>query len=358
MKAVAVVPGTRDSLHVRADAPEPRPAPDEALVRVVEAGVCATDVEIHQGLYGEAPPGSPFLILGHENLGIVESAPSGAIVSAGDLVVSTVRRPCPERCRPCASDQNDMCLTGHFRERGIRGLHGFMSERYAESPHYLVKLPPHLRRFAVLMEPMSVVQKGIQQALAIQQRLAWDPRRAVVLGAGPIGILAAAALRLRGIEVHVSALEPEGSFKDSHLREAGILYVSAARTPIASLPAALGPIDIVFEATGAASVVFPAMRILGPDGVCILSSVTGGEKKVEVDLATWNREMVLGNRLVFGSVNAGRVHFEMGRRDLEAVEELLPGWLSRLITRRVPFADAPRALERAADDIKTVLAFD
>jgi threonine dehydrogenase-like Zn-dependent dehydrogenase len=100
------------------------------------------------------------------------------------------------------------------------------------------------------------------------------------------------------------------------------------------------------------------MRILGPDGICILSSVTGGEKKVEVDLATWNRDMVLGNRLIFGTVNAGRLHFEMARRDLEAVEELLPGWLSRLVTRRIPFTDAARALERTADDIKTVLTFD
>jgi threonine dehydrogenase-like Zn-dependent dehydrogenase len=358
MKAVAVVPGTRDSLHVRSDVPEPKPAADDALVRVVEAGVCATDVEIHQGLYGEAPPGSEFLVLGHENLGVVESAPAGSIVAAGDLVVSTVRRPCPERCRPCAADQNDMCLTGHFKERGIRGLHGFMSERYAESDHYLVKLPPHLHRFAVLMEPTSVVEKGIQQALAIQQRLAWDPRRAVVLGAGPVGILAAVALRLRGFEVHVCALEPAGSFKDTHLREAGISYVSAAQSPIDSLPASLGPIDIVFEATGSTSVVLPAIRILGPDGVCILSSVTGGKKNVQMDLATWNRELVLGNRLVFGTVNAGRVHFEMARRDLEAIEELLPGWLARLVTRRIPFTEAPRALERTPDDIKTVLTFD
>jgi threonine dehydrogenase-like Zn-dependent dehydrogenase len=358
MKAVAVVPGTRDSLHVRPDAPEPRPSPDEALVRVVEAGWCGTDLEIHQGLYGTAPAGSPFLILGHENLGVVESAPPGAVVAAGDLVVSTVRRPCPERCRPCASDQNDMCLTGHFLERGISGLHGFMSELYAESPHYLVKLPAHLRRFAVLMEPMSIVQKGIQQAVAIQQRLAWDPRRAVVLGAGPVGMLAAAALRLRGLEVYVTATGPEGAFKDKHLREAGITYISAKTTPVTALPAKLGPIDITFEATGATPVVFPSIQILGPNGVCILTSVTGGQKNVEVDLSTWNREMVLGNRLVFGTVNASRVHFEMGRRDLEAIEELLPGWLGRLITRRIPFTDASQALQRAPDDIKTVLEFD
>src|SRR5437762_4178463 len=358
MRAVAVVPGTRDSLHVRSDAPKPRTGPDEALVRVVEAGVCGTDVEIHQGLYGEAPPGSPFLILGHENLGVVESAPAGAVVAAGDLVVSTVRRPCPERCRPCASDQNDMCLTGNFHERGIKGLHGFMSERYAESPHYLVKLPAHLRKFAVLMEPMSIVQKGIQQAVAIQQRLAWDPRRAVVLGAGPVGMLAAASLRLRGFEVYVMATGPEGSFKDRHLREAGITYVSTKTTPILALPKKTGPIDLVFEATGATAVVAPAMQILGPNGVCILTSVTGGQPMVEMDLATWNGGVVRGNRLGFGTVNASRAHFAMGGRDREAVEELLPGWLGRLITRRIPFMEAPKALQKPPDDIKTVLTFD
>jgi threonine dehydrogenase-like Zn-dependent dehydrogenase len=358
MRAVAVVPGKKDSLHVRDDAPDPRPQSGEALVRVVEAGVCGTDVEIHQGLYGEAPEGSPFLILGHENLGVVEEAPAGAVVSAGDLVVSTVRRPCPERCRPCASDQNDMCITGNFKERGIKGLHGFMSERYAESPQYLVKLPAHLREFAVLMEAMSVCQKGIQQAVAIQQRLAWSPRRAVVMGAGPIGILAAAALRLRGFEVHVTATGPEGSFKDKQLREAGITYVSTQTVPLMSLPEKVGPIDVVFEATGATAVVGPAIQILGPNGVCILTSVTGGQKMVEIDLATWNREVVLGNRLVFGTVNASRMHFEMGRRDLEAIEELLPGWLGRLITRRLPFKDAAQSMTRARDDIKTVLMFD
>lgn len=357
MKAVAVIPGTRESLHVREDAPDPQPAEGEALVRVLEAGVCGTDVEIHQGLYGQAPAGSPFLILGHENLGVVEQAPPHSPVKPGDLVVSTVRRPCPDQCRPCICDENDMCLTGNFSERGISRLHGFMSERYAESPRYLVKIPSHLRGFAVLMEPLSIVEKGIEQAFRIQSRLAWDPRTAVVLGAGPVGMLAAAALRLRGLDTIVAALEPEGGLKDTLLGEAGIRYLSTATTPLEALPSKLGRIDLVFEATGATVVVFAAMRLLGPDGVCILASVTGGQKVLEVDMATWNRDMVLGNRVVFGSVNAARRHFEAGARDLEAADARLPGWLGRLITRRLPFTEAPKALARTPDDIKVVLDF-
>lgn len=357
MRAVAVVPGNKDSLHVRGDVPEPAPGAGEAVVRVLEAGVCGTDVEIHQGLYGAAPGGSPYLVLGHENLGVVDSAPAGAAVAVGDLVVATVRRPCDEPCRPCAADQNDMCLTGRFKERGIGGLHGFMSERYSEDPRYLVRVPYSLRDVAVLLEPMTIVQKGIEQALRIQERMAWDPRKAVVVGAGPVGILAAAALRLRGYEVTVAALEPEGTFKDRLLDEAGIDYVSTGRTPLSDLKAKLGRVDLVFEATGSAHVVLPAMQMLGPAGVCILSSVTGGSRNLEVDVATWNREMVLGNRLVFGTVNAARRHFESGVADMAAADERLPGWLAKLITRRLPYTEAPRALERSPEDVKTVLEF-
>lgn len=356
MRAVAVIPGTPDSLHLRDDAPDPVRRPDEALVRVLDAGICATDLEINSGIFGTAPAGSPFLILGHENLGRVETVPPGCGLVPGDLVVSTVRRGCPEPCRACQSDQNDMCLTGGFQERGIRGLHGFMSERYAESPRYLIRLPPHLREVAVLIEPMSVVQKGIEQAYRIQQRLSWEPRKALVLGAGPVGLLAALVLRLRGLEVHVAALEPEGSPRDRLLRELEIHYACTVATPIDALASQVGGIDLVFEATGATSVVLSAMRALGPNGVCILSSVTPS-RTVEADLGAWNREMVLGNRLAFGTVNAARRNFEAGVRDLEGAEARYPGWLARLITRRLPFTAVREAMSRRADDIKTVLEF-
>jgi threonine dehydrogenase-like Zn-dependent dehydrogenase len=357
MGAVAVIPGTHDSMHVRKDVPAPSPQGDEVVVRVLETGVCGTDIEIHEGQYGSAPPGSDYLVLGHENLGRIEWCPPSSGLCAGDLVVSTVRRGCPERCRACVSDQNDMCLTGHFRERGIGGLHGFMSEAYAESPEFLVRLPASLDAVGVLMEPLSIVEKGVEQALRFHQRVTWQPRKAVVLGAGPVGLLAALVLRLRGMEVTVASRDPEGGPRDRLLREAGIAYASTATTPIPDLPRRVGRVDLVFEATGATSVVVPSMRMLGPNGVCVLSSVTGGQSALEIDVATWNREMVLGNRLAFGTVNAGRRHFEMGVKDMEAAQERFPGWLPRLVTRRLAYTDALEALHKRPEDIKTVLEF-
>jgi threonine dehydrogenase-like Zn-dependent dehydrogenase len=344
---------------VRDDVPEPEAGAAQACVRVLEAGVCGTDAEIDQGLFGCAPEGCDYLILGHENLGVVESAPAGSLVRPGDLVVATVRRACPEACPPCATGQIDLCLSGHYRERGILGLHGFMSERYAEATTFLVPVPPALRPLAVLIEPLSVVEKGIDHALLAQRRLPWAPQRALVAGAGPVGILAAAVLRLRGLEVSVASREPEGSFKERLLADAGIRFLSTGTAGLddPALRARLGEVDLVFEATGSAAVVLPALRLLAPNGVGVLSSLTGGERRQEVDVASWNREMVVGNRLVLGTVNAARRHFEAAVRDLAEAEARLPGWMARLITRRLPVTEAARALERSPDTIKTVLDF-
>lgn len=358
MRAVTVIPGHAHSLSVRDDVPESRPDAGQALVRVLETGVCGTDFEIESALYGEAPPGSPYLILGHENLGVVEHTPGGSALAKGDLVVCTVRRPCPERCRACAEGQQDMCLTGDYLERGIKKLHGFMCDRYVESPHYLVLVPPDLEPVAVLLEPLSFIEKGIEQALRIQQRLAWDPRTALVLGAGPVGLLAGLVFRLRGLEVTLASRGPEDSAAARLAQDAGMRYVSTRTTPLETLPYVAGAIDVVFESTGAASVIVPATMALGPDGVCVLASVTGGEFKIQFDVAHWNREMVLDNRVVIGTVNAARRHFEAGVRDITSAEARFPGWLERMITRRLPVADAGQAFQKGPSDIKSVLRFD
>jgi threonine dehydrogenase-like Zn-dependent dehydrogenase len=251
-----------------------------------------------------------------------------------------------------------MCDSGHYLERGIKGLHGFMCDRYAESPHYLVHVPAGLRKVAVLLEPLSFIEKGVEQALRIQQRLVWEPRTALVLGAGPVGLLAGMLLMLRGLAVTLASRGPADSASARLAQDAGMRYVSTRKAPVEDLGKTLGNVDVVFESTGAAPIVMPAIKALGPDGVCILASVTGGEARTEVDVAAWNQELVLGNRVVFGTVNAGRRHFEAGVRDLASAQTRFPGWLERMITRRVPPQDVRQAFERGPADIKSVLRFD
>lgn len=357
MRAVAVLPGTPQSLHIREDVPEPSPKPYEAVVRVHSAGTCATDIELHQGNVGRAPEGCDYLVIGHENLGTVEHAPRGSKVKPGDLVISTLRRPCGDYCRPCLTGEQDMCVTGHFEERGIAGLHGFMCEAYAEDPFYLVRVPPQLAETATLAEPLSILEKGIDHAMRIQSRFSWEPKKALVMGAGPVGILGAAALRLRGYDVIVASLESEGGFKDKLLADAGIRYVCARTTSIAEITRGADAQDIVIDASGSEMAVPSAIEALGPGGICVLASVTRGSRPITVDIATVNRNLVLGNRVILGTVKAGRRHFEMAVRDLETIESRRPGWLAALVTRRLPFERALEAMARTGEEIKTVLQF-
>src|SRR5438270_3077904 len=203
MRAIAVTPAKAGSAQ-QLELPKPRLETGMALMRVLEVGIDGTDTEINNGEYGEAPPGSYVLVIGHEALSVVETVGEGvAGFTPGDLVVSTVRR--PDDCPNCKAGESDMCLFGRYTERGIKGAHGYMGEYYSGTPAFMVKIPSALRPFAVLLEPLSIVEKATFQAWRIQERMVWQPARAVVLGAGPIGILGTILLRLRGLEVHVYA---------------------------------------------------------------------------------------------------------------------------------------------------------
>src|SRR5918997_1625809 len=194
MRAVVVTPGQAGSGRLE-DVPDPVPGAGEALVEVLEVGVCGTDLEILGAHYGTAPPGDDYLIIGHENFGRVLEAPEGSAFKAGDLVACEVRRPDPVPCGACAAGRQDLCTNGGFRERGISSIHGFMAELYAEVPGHLIRVPAAVEHVGVLMEPLSVVEKGVNEAIAIQRRLPWEPREAVVTGAGPIGLMATFLLR-------------------------------------------------------------------------------------------------------------------------------------------------------------------
>ena len=355
MRAIVVRPGEKDSIHMR-DMPDPHMSDDHVAVKMLRVGLCGTDAEINHGLYGKPPDGEEFLILGHENLGVV--ADVGKNVKgwkAGDLVVSTVRRPCGE-CPNCDAGENDCCTSGKYTERGIMRRHGFMAEFYTELPEYLNRIPKEVEPFAVLLEPMSVVEKGIDHAFLLQRRLtSWKPKLCVVLGGGPVGLLGAAALRARGLRTVVVGREPASDMRAQIAMQMGVEYVSVEKSSILDLPAQIGRPDLVLEATGSARVVFDAMEILGPNGVLCLLSVTGGSGVNEEPIERINQLLVLGNQVVFGSVNANPRHFARGVEDFVTIEQQWPGTLHRLLTNRVPWGDFKTWFTQRGTGIKSTL---
>ena len=338
MKAVAVFPGTPDSMHLRT---MPRPTLDEiadgrgVLVKVLRVGVDGTDKEINAAEYGAAPPGYDFLVTGHESFGRVEAVgPNVTELEPGDYVVATVRRPGTSIYDRIGT--YDMTTDDVYFERGINLRHGFLTEYYVDDPEYMVKVPPGLRDVAVLLEPTTVVEKGIAQAYEIQRRLrVWRPRRAAVMGAGTIGLLAALALRLRGLQVTVFGRTPRPYLNSDLVEALGARYQDTSEMSILDGASRHGPFDLIFEATGASPVVFESMQALGKNGVLVLSSVTGGDRRIDVPADRINLEFVLGNKVMVGTVNANREYFEMGVKDMAQAEAQYPGWLGRLLTHPV-----------------------
>jgi threonine dehydrogenase-like Zn-dependent dehydrogenase len=338
MKAIAVFPGTPNSMHLAQLAkPTVSDVPDGrgVLVKVLRVGVDGTDKEINAAEYGAAPPGYDFLVTGHESFGRVEAVgPNVSELRPGDYVVATVRRPGTSIYDRIGT--YDMTTDDVYYERGINLRHGFLTEYYVDDPEYVVKIPQGLKDVAVLLEPTTVVEKGIAQAYEIQRRLrVWRPRKAAVMGAGTIGLLAAMALRIRGLEVTVFGRTPRPYLNSDLIEALGARYESTATLPIVEGAKRYGPFDLIFEATGASPVVFDSMQALGKNGVLVLSSVTGGDKRIEVPADRINLDFVLGNKVMVGTVNANREYFEMGVKDMATAEAEYPGWLAQLLTHPV-----------------------
>jgi glucose 1-dehydrogenase len=315
-------------------------------VRALALGICGTDREIIAGHYGWAPPGQQRLIIGHESLGRVEEAPAGCGVKPGDLVVGIVRRPDPVPCLACAANEWDMCRNGRYTERGIKERNGYGSEYFRVEPDFLIVIDPALELLGVLLEPASVVAKAWEQVMRIGARgAAWQPRVALITGAGPVGLLAALLGQQRGYELHVLDRATYGS-KPDLARALGAAYHSGSL-------GSLEP-DVVIECTGAASVVLDVMSRTAPDGIVCLAGVSSGGHKLQFDVGGLNREMVLENHAVFGSVNANRRLYRAAAKALVKADK---AWLARLITRRVPLARWREAFEQRPGDIKVVVDF-
>lgn len=364
MKAVALTPGTT-TLDI-VDAPEPTiKSPTEVKLRVLEVGICGTDREEAAGGRADAPKGDKTLIIGHEMIGeVVEVGSSVKSLKSGDFAVVTVRRGC-EKCPACLANCSDMCYTGAYTERGIKSRHGFQTEFVVDDEKYMVRVPKEIRSIGVLTEPMSVVEKAIDQAARIQvARLPavttsrdWiRDKQVLVAGLGPIGLLAAFALRLRGAKVLGLDIVDANTARPQLLERIGGSYVDGRKESPKKFIDRFGQIDMILEATGIASLDFDLLESLGYNGVYVLTGVPGGDRPVSVDGSTLMRELVLKNQVMIGSVNAGMMHFRNAVEDLKAAAEKWGDAVSHLITHRFPFSQIKEVLHaHTVDEIKAVI---
>jgi threonine dehydrogenase-like Zn-dependent dehydrogenase len=341
MKALAVIPGKQNSVHlVEMEKPKLDEVPGGrgVLVEVLRVGACGTDREINNAEYGVAPEGYDFLVLGHENLGrVVEVGDKITEFEPGNYVVATVRRPRGSSIYDQIGEQ-DFTTDHRYFERGISRLHGYMAEYYVEDAAFLVKIPPTIAEISVLLEPLSIIEKGLKQAGDVQERLKiWKPKTAAVLGVGNVGLLTVMALRMRGYTVHGFGRDTRKGYLNAELCEAiGATYDSTAELSVEQSTEKYGQYDLAFECTGFSPIIFDAMQSLNENGILILASVTGGERKTDqVPSDKINQMFVLGNRAMVGTVNAGREHFEMGVKDLALCEAMHPGWLGRMLTHKI-----------------------
>lgn len=370
MKAVAVFPRTKEVRVIEQEVPRVA-EPDQVKLRILDIGLCGTDKEICAFEYGTPPAGSDYLVIGHESLGeVIGVGPAVSRVNVGDLVVTTVRRPCPHpECRPCRAGYPDFCITGDYTERGIKGAHGFMTEEVVDHERYMHVVPPELRDVAVLTEPLTIAEKARDQILQIVRRLPWLiplipegarrlPVTAVVLGAGPVGLLGAMTLIAAGFDTFVYALAPAPNPNANIVEAIGGKYFSQGKVPVEEQEALFGHIHLVYEATGVSRLAFEAWKLLGPNSIFIFTGVPSLKGPIEVDTDLLMRNIVLKNQIIFGTVNASAEHFDEAIRDIGVFHQRWPEALRALITSRSAPEEAPGVLLGNIGGIKNVITFE
>jgi threonine dehydrogenase-like Zn-dependent dehydrogenase len=320
MKALALDFEARTLDWTELDPPEFFAAKD-VLYRIHEVGVCGTDRALASFQLGAPPVGETRLVLGHEALGqVVDTGASVRSLNRGDWVAPTVRRACPG-CHSCARGRRDLCTTGKYTERGIFGLHGYFTEMAVDAEEDLIRVPLKLVDFGVLIEPLSVAEKAITRALAVHEG---EPHSAIVLGLGPIGMLAAMALKARGYSVRVHSLEPPDHPRVAILRLQDIAYE----------PVIKGSADIVIEATGSTEAALAALEQMPALGVMMVLGAPDGAGPVPF------LRMIVNNQTVVGSVNADPESFRTAVEDLARFDRRA---MAALISRG-RFSDLPRSL--------------
>lgn len=345
MRAIGVVPSKREVRLLEHEMPRITRA-TQVRIRTLDVGICGTDREICTFVYGEPPKGFDYLVLGHESLGqVLEVGADVKNLKVGDLVVPSVRRPCAhENCEPCKAERQDYCSTGNYIERGIKSLHGYMAEYYVEDEQFLNFVPQDLRDVAVMTEPLTIAEKGLQQVWQVQKRLPWASSipgkppghglKAVVLGAGPIGILGTMALLVRGFDTYVYSRSKAPNVKSDLVNSLGAKYISSLEVTPAQLAEQVGNIDLVYEAVGGSRVSFDVMEVLGVNGIFVFTGIPAPGKKIEIDGEQLMRNIVLKNQAIVGTVNADRESFQNAIADLGEFKRRWPKQLESMITGR------------------------
>ncbi|MBI2861134.1 MAG: glucose 1-dehydrogenase [Chloroflexi bacterium] len=373
MLAVGVV---RDKPGVHAfDVPEPRiERPDEVLVRIKEVGIDGTDFNMLRYGIQDIAEGRDVMVMGHEMAGIVEAVGNEVrTVAPGDPVTMTVRRGCGQ-CQPCLHNQSDMCMTGLYTERGIHRLDGFLTRFAVEQEQYVIKVPPHLVHLAVLTEPLSIVEKGIELIRIIQSRFPWncphpehafdsqdwgECKTALVVGAGPLGLLATALFRLADVYTFAADIVPEDSNKARLVQSIGAVYLDASvKTQQALMERCcqVGNLDIIFEASGAAATALELINYMARSSIYVMTGIPRGDLRIQIDAAQILRRIVRQNQVVVGSVNSNRRHFEMALRDMDRIAARFSGMPQDMFSHRFRLEDYERAFTtRHPEDIKTVI---
>jgi threonine dehydrogenase-like Zn-dependent dehydrogenase len=326
---------------------------------MLEVGVCGTDKELSNFVFGTPPSGADHFILGHESLGEVDA--TGAAVDGfepGDLVVSSVRLPCAAAsCTACRSGHQDFCVTGAYVEHGIKELDGFMAEYVVEDRRFLHAVPKQLRDVAVLVEPLTIAEKGFHEAERVQSRLPWQQPRgtALVLGAGAVGLLGAMKLIAAGYQVFIYSLLPAPNPSSDIADAIGAFYISSQTTPLHDMAEQVGSIDLVYEALGAAQLAFDVLRLLAPNGAYIFTGVPRHQTLEPFATEDIIENLVLKNQAVFGIVNAGPQAFADAIRDLALFDSRWPKALRAIISGRYPMEAFLDPVTGRAGGIKNVI---
>ena len=358
MKALALKPKQAETLDL-IDLEKPRISQDEVLIKTLSTSIDRTDLDIYVGLYGKEPEGEDRLIIGHEAVGkVIEVGKNIIGFKAGDFVVPTVRRTCGD-CDICVADEPDMCRRDDYKERGIVKAHGFMSEYFKDAPENLVKIPKELVSVGSLIEPMSVAQKAVSSIYKIQKRFSWRPESALVLGAGSLGLLSAVILARYGLQTFAYDIVSENSVKAQIAKMSGATYIDGRDLELDEFANNYGKPDLIIEATGNSSVAFDAMDIIATNGIMCLLSISAGSHEETICPDCLNNDLVLGNKVVFGSVSSNRSHFEKAVEVARESEKKSPGLLSRIMTDKLKFEDFRRAFEAKDNShIKSVIYFE